>query len=744
MRLALLSFTAGSATVCLLPQLPPCSAVWLALPVALLCCRYRPTLWLAAAILGMSWASLQCHLVTSQALPRALEGKPLAITGVVSSLPRQRHHLVQFRMVLDDCPQCWARTTVKLAWYRRAPWLKPGQIWRFQVRLKRPHGWVNPGLFNYEAWLLGKGISATGNVIPGTAHRLAGSGWRRLTDQLRYWLRSRMLASLPDNHITHLLVALTVGQSSQVSAADWQTLSDTGTNHLMVISGLHIGLVAGLAYRVLLGLLAWLVPSPTRWAGLLSLLIAGFYGAVAGMGLPVQRALVMATVAFSGVLLGRRVAAVDMYCYALFLVTLLDPLAVLSTGFWLSFGAVFVLLYAFAGRVLIDPRDKALQWAANIFKTQVAVFIGMAPLLMFFVFQVSLVALVVNPVAIPWVGMLVIPWLLLAIPALALWHWGAAILLKTAAACLSLLWHFLVFAAQLDWVFHAPRIGITSLLLALCGVLAILAPKGLLPRWPGLLMMLPALMLPPRPAPGEVVVRVLDVGERLTAIVHSRQFRLVYQVRAGGKRRFDMDDETLIRMLRRFGDGHSLDALVIGEGRDPPSDVLRHQFVVRQVISRGRAGGGNCAHRREIGRGDVQYVVLPVMDEKDRQADCALLVKSGDFAILLPAAMDAAGELALMHSRMVPVTVLVASRAGSDTASAPAFLNFLAPRAVVFSTAYGNRFGHPAAAVVKRYIDRGIKTYNTARDGAILIDYKRGSGVAISTARGQHQRFWYD
>ena len=742
MRLLLLMFVAGSTLVTALPALPDLDWLWLALPLAIALGWRRRTRWLSALLLGAAWSFTQCSAMMSQRLPTRLESKPLVVSGVVTGLPRRHDHRVQFLLELTRCPQCRARMTVRLSWYYPVSWLRPGQRWRFTVRLKRPHGLANPGLFDYEAWLLGKGISATGYVIPHHAHCLSGSGMRRLPDQLRYWLRDRILQLLPDTHITRLLIALTVGQSSQVSSADWRILSDTGTNHLMVISGLHIGLVAGFSYRVFLWLARWLVTSPTRWAGLFSLLTAAFYGLIAGLGLPVQRALVMASVAFSGVILNRRVTVGDMYCLALFLVTLLDPLAVMSIGFWLSFGAVLALVYAFAGRLRTRRQSALLEWPERALRTQWAAFAGMVPWLLFFVFQVAPVSLLVNLIAIPWIGLLVIPWLLLAIPALALMPSLASLLLHLASASLGRLWQFLLFSAHHGRVFYASDVSIPALLLALFGVAAILAPRGLVPRWLGLVMLLPVLVTADPPAAGEVRIRILDVGEGLAAIVNTRKLRLVYEspgVMGGG---FDLEQAVVTPMLRRFGDPRYLDALVVSHGPAAPRETLRHNFLVGRVLTNAGKGQGGCGQRRKIRAGQVEFIFLPVTAGKT--GGCALLVKSGDFALLLPGDVDALGERHLMHSGIGRVDVMVAPRNGSGTASSPAFLNAVAPRVVVFSTAYGNRFGHPDTTVVKRYVNRGVTAYNTAHDGAILIDYKRGSGVEISTARGRRQRFWYD
>jgi len=744
-RLLLLLFVAGSATVSLLPELPGAGLVLLLVPLALAALAVKFLRGVAVACLGFVWAAVLCNIDMSARLPAKLEGQRLVLDGTVSSLPRERDDYIQFQFRIDGCPDCWAHTSVRLTWYR-PPWrhspVRPGQRWRLPVRLKRPHGANNPGLFDYNGWLLSKGIGGTGYVLHGRTELLAGSRHRRLADQLRYWLRRKIQQSLPDTHIRSLLIALTVGESSQVSAADWQVLSDTGTNHLLVISGLHVGLVAALAYRVLLTILQWWVRSPARWAGLLSLALAMFYGAIAGMGLPVQRALVMSTVALSGRILDRNISTFDMYCYALLGVTLLEPLAVLNTGFWLSFGAVFTLIYAFAGRIDRKPAMAVARWGMAALRTQWAVFVGMLPMLLYFVFQASLLGCLVNLVAIPWIGVLVIPLLLLSIPAFAVGGALGAPFVQGAAQTLGVLWHLLDFAARQHGVLFAGDVGVATLMFGLAGAALLLSPKGVVPRWLGIVAALPLFALPRPLAPGEVTARIFDVGERVVAIVRSRDFRVVYETNSEP----GVDRSVVTPMLRRFGDPRRLDALVVN-GAPPIADEIRARFLIGSMYASdpGRLTTGRCNRRSVLHDGAVRFLLLRADSAADMENDrsCILIVRSGQFSLLLPGEIESSGEHHLLSLDIHPVDVLLAPHAGSVTSSSPALLNALAPRIAIFSTGYRNRFGHPSPIVVNRYRLRGSSTYNTAEDGEIRVDYTPGSGIGVFTARSRRNRFWY-
>lgn len=623
----------------------------------------------------------------------------------------------------------------------------PGERWRMTVRLSRPRGSVNFELFDYDGWLLAEEVAATGYVISPHESQWLGDSASAPHHQLRAWLRDALRRSQGDDDLAGLLVALTIGESAEIGPRAWRVLSDTGTNHLLIISGLHVGLVTAMCFRLVRWLQKLLRIPGSRVAAVSALLLAFGYGAIAGLGLPVQRALVMTTVALAGPVLGRNVNARDMFCVALVAVVLIDPLAPVRAGFWLSFGAVFVLVYAFAGRTMAVAGDWRW-WLVASMRTQWVVFLGMAPMLALLVHQVSLVSFVVNLVAIPWIGLTVVPLLLLAVPAFAVAPSLGHVLVSVAKSALSVLWTFLEHVAAQGWVFRPAAIEPWQIVVALLGALVLLAPRGIVPRWPGVILFVVFLAPTRELAPGEVVIEVLDVGQGLSVLVDSRDFTLVYDAGPRYGDRFDAGQQVVTPRLWRRGHAHHVDALVVSHGdMDHAGGVnaITNNFTVGQRWAQAREHFSPCAHGEILHDGPVRFVLLPTAEAATgNDRSCMVLITSADFAVLLPGDIEAIGEAHLLGMNPRQVDVLLAPHHGSRSSSSPALINRLQPGLVIFSTRYGNRFGHPDERVLHRYRRRFVDVYNTAADGAVVVRYHPGPGLSVETARTVRRRFWYD
>lgn len=752
LNILLVSFVIGAAIVTRLPVLPAAGMILLLACAGTCGLAFPRARWLAALCLGFSFAAWHSVAILEQRLPYRLEGKALELQGTVVSLPQEQQGLVRFRLSLDPGLDAWGAALINLTLYQRAGErisIRPGQKLRVTAHLNRPHGSVNPGLFDYEGWLLAQEIAATGYVTADSVRVISDSPLRAPHHRLRFWLRERLQRSLPDTTEIGLLIALSVGESAQISTRQWQTLSDTGTNHLLIISGLHIGLVAAASYRLFLAIAARFLRHSRQWAGWLSLGTACFYGAIAGLGLPVQRALVMAAVALSGTLLRRNIPLRSMFCAALFMVTLIDPLAPLSTGFWLSFGAVFSLLYAFAGRQEYASAGP-VRWLLAGVKTQWAVYVGMMPLLLHLVFQVSLAAFFVNLVAIPWIGVLVIPPLLLAIPLFAVNDAAGGWFAHLAGDALAGLWGLLEAGAAGRWVIYGNDTGVAALCLGLMAALVILAPRGVVPRWLGLLLALPMFAAAPRPPPGGIDIDVLDVGQGLSVIARSTHRTLLYDAGPRFGDRFDAGERIVTPLLRRGGDARTLDMFVVSHGDNDHAGgapAIFDDFLVPAAYASepGSLPAAGCASTQDMVDGEVRFTLLPAANAVlNNDRSCIVLIQGRDFAMLLPGDIEWAGERHLLGIRLPDIEVLLAPHHGSRSSSSPAFLNHVHPRAVVFSTGYRNRFSHPDPAIVDRYVRRGILTWNTAVDGAVRIRYRPGNGFTVATARRAAPRFWYD
>ena len=373
---------------------------------------------LAVSGAGYLYAAARAELRLADALQHTLEGRDLEMTGVVADLPQAVGEGEGVRFVFEvEEADAGVPNRVLLSWYRprdedsALPHVAPGERWRFVVRLKRPHGSAVPGGFDYEAWLLERNLRATGYVRkPIEALRIDADagGFMHGVHRLRADIRAAIVAALPDAPHAGILIALAVGDQDAISPAHWEVFRRTGVSHLVAISGMHIslvGLMIGGLCSVVWRRVPWLVLRvPVRKAAATAALIAGVaYALLAGLGIPVQRALIMLLVAVASLLLGRESAPSRVLALALVCVVLIDPWAVLSPGFWLSFGAVAVILLLAGGRA--RPRSG---WRTAI-RIQLAITLATIPALLALFNAFSLVSPVANAIAIPLVSFVITP-----------------------------------------------------------------------------------------------------------------------------------------------------------------------------------------------------------------------------------------------------------------------------------------------------------------------------------------------
>ncbi|MGD8430405.1 MAG: ComEC/Rec2 family competence protein, partial [Ectothiorhodospiraceae bacterium] len=368
--------------------------------------------------LGVLWSCAWTVHAMEARLPGGLEGKTIRLTGRVIGLPERSSGRERFLVEPDslegiggDAP---LPRRIRLSWYRAPSHVRPGERWRWTVRLRRPRGLMNPVRFDYERWLFSRRIDAVGYVRrEPPATRLAGP---RGLDWLRdRWSRGLLAAAGPGEAV-QVLRALVLGDRRGFKEPLWKTFRRTGTSHLVAISGLHVGLLAALGF--LLGRRLWaLLPAAQWWPSQLAgagtaVGMATAYAALAGFSLPTRRALIMIGVALVAIALRRRLSPSRGLGLAAVGVLLLDPFAPLAPGFWLSFGAVAVLLAASSGR---GGARKIWQRAAV---AQLSVTVGLTPLVIGWFGRLSLLAVPVNLAAVPIVGLVVVP---AALATVALW-----------------------------------------------------------------------------------------------------------------------------------------------------------------------------------------------------------------------------------------------------------------------------------------------------------------------------------
>ena len=425
MRSGALSFLAG---ILLAQQLTGLPELWYAsLALAGLAAIAVPRLRIAAFLaLGFLWAVWRADLVLSDQLPGALEGENVILEGRIVGLPLDLGNAERFDVEvarLTGLRRAWPPPgRVRLTWYRNARYRYaqyrnerrpvPGEDWRLLARLKRPHGMMNPGGLDYEGLLFRQGVRATGYVVSGTANTRLRPAQGQAIERLRMAISDALRHRLGDRPETGIVTALAVGDQQAIGPVQWDVFNRTGTTHLVAISGLHVGFLGLIGY--LLGRWLWSLPARTvlylaapRVGAVTGLLMAWGYAALAGFAVPAVRSLVMIAVVMIGLWSHRSWLLIDLLAAALWVVLLLDPLAVLAPGMWLSFGAVAILLYAMAGRVSV----RGLWWRFG--RVHWVMGLGLMPPLFFLFGQNPVLGPLANALAVPWVTFVVVPLVLL-------------------------------------------------------------------------------------------------------------------------------------------------------------------------------------------------------------------------------------------------------------------------------------------------------------------------------------------
>ena len=737
------------------------------LPQRHLGARLIRTLLLAACAGGFGFyhAAWQAEQRLAANLPDEWQGRNIEVVGVIADLPRPHEQGVRFTFDVEQTltPQTFVPPHILLSIYRddkTEPLLpRAGERWRFTVRLKQPHGTANPAGFDFEAWALEHDIRAAGYVHnKGYNKRIdklaTGLGYR--IETWREAVRDKFLSTLGEAPYAGVLTALAIGDQHSIPPAQWQVFTRTGVNHLMSISGLHITMLASLAFAVCywlwrrsVRLTMWL---PARKGAASAALIAAVcYALLAGFAVPAQRTVYMVGAVAAALWLNRNFSLGQLLSIALLGVLIPDPWAVISPGFWLSFGAVALILYVTAHR--IHPPH----WLAQYAKVQWAMTIGLTPLLLALFQQVSLVSPVANALAIPLVSLIVVPLALLgaALP-VELPLWLAHIAMDGAMRFLE----WLNGLPQAVWTQHAPPAW--TIAAAMLGAFWLLLPRGFPARWLGLPLMLPMFLNAPEPPPpGTLRLIVFDVGQGLSVAAQTRNHALLYDTGPDFSGDADSGNRILAPALRATGIAR-LDGVILSH------DDLDHTGGTASVMQAMPVGwlssplmSGHpllqpandirrCTDGQQWKWDGIRFELLhPAAGGNsgkkphDNDQSCVLRISTGSQHVLLAGDIEKAAEQRLLgqHRDKLPATLLVVPHHGSKSSSGYDFVAAALPDYAVFTVGYRNRFGHPREEVLRRYADSGAQLLRSDEDGAILVEMDAHE-IRVESYRKTHARYW--
>lgn len=729
---------------------------------------------MAPGLLAFGLTGLSAAARLADALDPALEGRTVEAVGVVASLPQRSPDGLRFRFEVESAREGGREvrlpSRLSIGWYvgqnedaaLRAPRqaLRAGQRWRLQLRLKQPHGNLNPFGFDYELTLFEQGVRATGYVHdaePLLMERAAAHP----VERLRQSVRDRIDAAVPDTRAAGVIAALSVGDQSAIAREDWDLFRATGVAHLVSISGVHVTMFAWLAGWLIdrlwrssaRAMLWWPAPQVARWGGFAAAL---GYALFSGWGVPSQRTVWMLATVCLLQALGVRWPWSLVLSWVAVVVSALDPWALLQPGFWLSFSAVGLLMLAGSAR---EDAPEAQGWTGRLgrhlggeLRAQVVATLGLTPLTLVFFQQVSLVGFGANLFAIPLVTLVITPLALGGALFTPLW-WLAARLVKALVAVLA-------------WIGGSPAavwsVPVAPAWAQAAGLLAaalLLLPAPWRLRSLALPLVVPLMVPPlPRPAQGGFELLALDVGQGSALLVRTRGHLLVFD--SGPRYTADSDagQRVLLPLLKARGEWR-VDRLVLSHrdldhvgGASALLGLARVDEVTSSLedghpLRRSIKSHTRCEQDQSWTWDCVRFDMLAppaasyALALKSNAMSCVLRVSGMHHSALLTGDIERAQETALVTARREALAsdVLIAPHHGSKTSSSPAFVDAVHPRTAVFQAGYRNRFGHPAPEVLARYRERGIELVQTPDCGAWRWSPPQPEGVC---ERDISRRYW--
>lgn len=731
---------------------------------------------LSGVLAGVMWVTAYCHLLlpniaaSQQSVDRG-NTTPLTVRAEIITLVSRNGDWISVDVQqLHNSPNLLGGDKWRLSWdLTKTPSVieppKVGEIWQFELTPRAFSSILNQGGFNQQRYLLSQHISARARV--NEAQRLAPA------NGIRAQLLQRLSQQLEGVSQRDILLALAMGQRSDISAERWQQLRNSGTAHLVAISGLHLSVISLYLFAIVNWLLNRLLPSQSR-RNLLLAYCAAMVGAVsyawlAGFGIPVQRALLMLLVLVLSLWTMRFASAWERLLWALALVLLLDPLAPLSNGFWLSFFALALILLSWqshSNAPQLETRGQQLcHWFRNLWQIQWRLCLGMSLLQGMLFGGLTLHSFWINLLLVPWFSLVVIPVTMLT--------FVVGMLLDVAgftqlAHAIWQLVSWLLWPAEQLWQ-HSDILpgawlpmAAPVLLTAALALTALLLGRYLLrgqQRWWLVLPCLPLLwqlaLLLELVVPAKWQLHVVDVGQGLAVVVQQGNHGLLYD--SGAKfDDFSYAEQAIVPLLNYQGI-RQLDYFIVSHGDNDHAggaQVILQQFPSAQVISdiATLPAADNCRPHQLQWRQLTVRILGPNQASVGNNGSCVVQISDGNFSVLLPGDIERAGEIMLTKQYaeqrnngrpLLQSELLLAPHHGSASSSTQDLLDTVQPQWAIFAAGTANRWGFPKAKVLARYQQRQITTLTTGETGQISIEINQ-KRAEVRSYRQQIAPYWYN
>ena len=687
----------------------------------------RAFLWFLLAIL---WCCIHQMLIAEKAMPAAKSIPNAILQGYVASIPTHTATKTQFQFAVNQLNNQPVNTRILMSCYNTCPTFHAGDYWRLSAKMQRPRNLNNPGGFDYVGWLNARHIHWTG-YVRNHQTQLLGTRFVRYPFLI---VRERIASVLSKGDFDPIsqgvLEALTLGITTHIDKSSWDLFRRTGTTHLMVISGAHIGLVAGLVYGLVQWIWCWfpklclLMPS-RKMASIVAFLTAALYSILAGFAAPTQRALIVCFFMFLHNFISQRFNIWQAWRYALLAVLFLEPHSVIMPGFYLSFIAVAIL-------VAMSQKIPFKGFKKTVFM-QIACLVGLMPLTLFWFSYGAINGFFANVIAIPWVSFIIVP---LGLLTTLLGSW---FLLPWSVTILSKAIHFLFY--YLSWIdsfsMFNLNIAFTQFLLPLAFIVSLsLLVFMPLPRLlPVALIVFIAGCFPEfeKIKRGEARIDVLDVGQGLAIVIRTANHLLVYDTGVKFYQGSDMGQRVIIPYLQTLG-VKDIDKVIISH---PDLDhlgglrSLEEKYKIKQLIvdNPSTYKRGLSCHQYPDWTWDgisFHFFANPISIKTKNNSSCVLQISTGKNRILLTGDIEKQAEkyLAKTYGHRLSSQVLVIPHHGSKTSSSSQFLDTVAPQYAIASYGFDNRYHFPHATVMQRYRQHHIMVYNTSDSGMISVFLK--------------------
>jgi len=768
----LFTFFIGAILSLFLPVIPAFFYVVVSISLGIVCLLNKYSRLISGLFFGGAWI-LYCAVQYSDVWRSEkldlsiLVQSPQIISGTIDTIPSahingsNRNYKFNFRVETIGNKTLINPLIVRLNWNKTQHTLLQGQRWTFKSKLKYPHGFVNSGGFSYQTWLRQHNIVATGYVMRHNANQQLSSA-----TSYRQNLHSKAINLLPEHSLSPLLIALSFGERSQLTLEHWRVLQRTNTQHLIAISGLHLGLIATSSFlffsfifrrlplsNVNVKTLSRFPLSNTRLlAVLLSCCLTFYYAFLAGFSLPTLRALVMLLVFWFIRLSGIQWGLTRWLLVCVFIVIVITPLSIISASFWLSFYAVsiiFLTLWRFKSQ--FGGTNKITTWIRSLFGVQLCLSLFMLPISMLFNYQISTVSFVANIIAVPILSFTTIPLCLLAVIVMPLSETLSSGLYQLALLNIDAVWEWLFYLAELPWA--STHVSLVEIFLVAAGISALgwlcftsFNKKKML----SYLIMLIVFFIFFKfynKDDGKWSLTVFDVGQGLSVLVEKNGQAILYDTGASYPSGFNMVDSVVLPYLYRKGI-NKLDKVIISHSDNDHAgglSVLKDALQIDSIM----ANDAKLDANQLCSQGDVftwqalSFSVLwPKSSSLERPEDelsnnngddnddsCVISISDGNHRVLLTGDISKRVEKLLINDEglktLIEADVIVAPHHGSNTSSSKSFIEAVSPERVIFSTGFNNRWNMPAEKVQQRYRQQKVKTYNTAEVGMIEIVFTK-------------------